>query len=82
MFVCVCENEIFPFSNETNLFPKVLRFLHSGSCQNCMSSANLVTEKSHLKLCNERALSNGEPCTSEYFTSLQSFQSDALSIHL
>ena len=37
----------------------VLFLLHSGSCQNCMRSANLVAEI-HQKLCNKRALSTGE----------------------
>ena len=35
------------FSNETlNCFQKVLGLLHFGSCQNCMSSANLVAKNS------------------------------------
>ena len=70
------------FSNETlNFFlQKVLFLLHFGSCQNCMSSANLVAEI-HQKLCNKRALSTGEPCTCEYVTLLESFHRGRLSIH-
>ena len=59
---------------------KVLFLLHFGSCQNCMSSANLVAEI-HQKLCNKRVLSTGEPCTCEYVTLLQSFHRGTLSIH-
>ena len=43
-----------------------------------MRTANLVAEI-QLKLSNERALSTGEPCTFEYVTLLQSFQTDTLS---
>ena len=69
------------FSNETlNLFQKVLDLLHFGSCQNCKSSAYLVTEI-HQKLQNKRVLSTGEPCTCEYVTSLQSFHRGTLRIH-
>ena len=70
------------FSNETlNFFlQKVLFFLHFGSCQNCVSSGNLVAGI-HQKLCNKRVLSNGEPCTCEYVTLLQSFHRFTLSIH-
>ena len=70
------------FSNETlNFFlQKVLFLLHSGSCRNCMSSANLVVEI-HQKFCNKRVLSTGEPCTCEYVTLLQSFHRGTLSIH-
>ena len=68
------------FSNEAlNFFlQKVLFLLHFGSCQNCMSSANLVVEI-HQKLCNKRVLSTGEPCTCEYVTLLQSFHRGTLS---
>ena len=45
-------------------------YVKFGSCQNYMSSANLVAEI-HLKLWNERALSTREPCTCEYVTLLQ-----------
>ena len=67
------------FSNETlNFFlQKVLFLLHFGSCQNCMSSANLVAEI-HQKLWNERT---GEPCTCSYVTLFQSFHRGSLSIH-
>ena len=58
----------------------VLFLLHSGSCQNCMRSANLVAEI-HQKLCNKRALSTGEPCTCEYVALLQSFHRGTLSMH-
>ena len=70
------------FSNKSlNFFlQKVLFLLHFGSCQNCMSSANLVAEN-HEKLCNRRVLSTGEPCTCEYVTLLQSFDRVTLSIH-
>ena len=70
------------FSNETlNFFlQKVLFLLHFGSCQNFMSFANLVAEI-HYKLCNERALSTGEPCTREYLNLHQSFHRGTLSIH-
>ena len=63
------------FSNETlNFFlQKVLFLLHFGSCQNCMSSANLIAEI-HQKHC-KRVLSTGEPCTWEYVTLLRSFTS-------
>ena len=59
---------------------KVLFLLHFGSCQNCMSFANLVAEI-HQKLCNKRVLSTGESCTWEYVTLLQSFYRGTLSIH-
>ena len=59
---------------------KVLFLLHFGSCQNFMSSANLVAEIPQ-KLCNKRVLSTGEPCTCEYVTLLQSFHRGTLSIH-
>ena len=49
------------------------------SCQNCMSSANLVAEI-HQQLWNKRALITGEPCTCEYVTLLQSFHRGTLSI--
>ena len=60
------------FSNVQFFVQNVLFVLHFGSCQNCISSANLVAEIQQ-KLCNKRALSNGEPCTCEYVTLLQSF---------
>ena len=70
------------FSNETlNFFlQKVLFLPHFGSCQNRVSSANLVAQI-HWKLCNRRALSTGEPCTCEYITLFQSFHRGTLSIH-
>ena len=70
------------FSNETLncFFQKVLFLLHFGSCQNCMSSVNVVAEI-HYKLCNTRGLSTGEPCTCEYVTFLHSFHRSKLSIH-
>ena len=70
------------FSKETlNFFlQKVLFLLNFASCQNCMSSANIVGE-SHQKLCNKRVLSTGEPCTSEYVTLLQSCHRGTLRIH-
>ena len=64
------------FSNEAltfSLLEKVLALLYFGSCQNCMSSVNLVA-KIYQKLCNKRTLSTGEPCTCEYITLLQSLQ--------
>ena len=45
-----------------------------------MSSANVVAEI-QFELLNERALSTGEPCTWEYVTLLQLFNSGKLSIH-
>ena len=45
-----------------------------------MNSANLVAEI-HQKLCNERGLSTGEPCTCEYVTLFHSFHRGTLSIH-
>ena len=45
-----------------------------------MSFANTFAEI-HLKLSNERALSNGKPCTCEYVTLLQSFHRGTLIIH-
>ena len=54
--------EIFLQWNTKFFLQKVLFLLHFGSCQNCMSSANLVAEI-HKKLCNKWALSTGEPCT-------------------
>ena len=70
------------FSDENSNFflQKVLFLLHFGCCQNCMISANVVTEI-HKKLCNKRALSTEEPCICEYVTFLQSFDRDTLSIH-
>ena len=70
------------FSNETlnSFLEKVLFLLHFGSCQNCMSSENLVAEI-HQKLCNKTVLSPGEPCTCEYVTLLQSFDRGTLSIY-
>ena len=61
---------------------KLYRFfglINFGSCQNCMSSANLVAEI-QLKLMKERALSIGEPCTCEYATLHLSFHRGILSI--
>ena len=72
--------EIFLPWNTNFFLQKVLFLLHVGSCQNCMISANLVAEI-HLKLCNKRALSTGEPYTGEYVTLLQSFHRDTLSMH-
>ena len=40
-----------------------------------------VVTEIQLKLRNERALSTGEPCTSEYVTLLRSFYRGTLSIH-
>ena len=70
------------FSNETLIFflQNVLLLLHFGSCQNCLSSANLVA-KIHQKLCNKKVLSTGDPCTCEYVTLLQSFHRGTLSIY-
>ena len=51
---------------------KVLGFQNLGSCQNCMNSANPVSE-TLLKLSNQRALNPGKPCTCEYVTLSQSF---------
>ena len=59
---------------------KVLGLLHFGSCQNWMTTANLVA-KTQLKFLNERVLCNGEPCTWVYVTLLQSSHRVALSIH-
>ena len=59
---------------------KVLFLLHFGSCQNCMSSANLV-EEIHQKLCNKIVQSTGDPCICEYITLFQSFHRGTLSIH-
>ena len=49
------------FSNETlnSFLQKVLFLLQFGSCENCMSSANVVPE-THQKLCNKRVLSTGK----------------------
>ena len=58
-----------------------LNLLHSGSCQNCMTSVNLVAEILQ-KLSNERAMSIEEPCTCEYGALLQSSHRGTLSIHL
>ena len=71
--------EIFLQRNTNFFLQKVLFLLHFGFCQNCMNSVNLVTEI-YQKLCNKRALSNGEPCTCEYVTLLQSFHRGTLSI--
>ena len=69
------------FSNETLYFlQKVLGLLQFGSCQNCISSANLVAEI-HQKVWNKRALSTGEPCTCEYVTLLQSFHFKYTLVH-
>ena len=46
-----------------------------------MSSANIVAEI-HQKLCHERTLSTGEPCTCEYVTLLQSFHRCTLSLSI
>ena len=59
---------------------KVLFLQYFGSCQICMSSANLVAEI-HQKLCNKRSLSTGEPCTCEYVTLFQPLHKGTLSIH-
>ena len=57
-----------------------LQDVHFGSCQNCMSSLNLVAEINQ-KLCNKRALSTGKPCTCEYVALLQTFHRGTLSMH-
>ena len=54
--------------------------LHIGSCQNCVSSMNLVTEI-HLRLLNKWVLSTVEPCACKYVTLLQSLHRGTLSIH-
>ena len=72
--------EIFLQWNSTFFLQKVLGLLHFGSCQNWMSSANLVAEI-HYKLWNKRALSTGETCTWEYVTLPQSFHRGTLSMH-
>ena len=55
--------------NETSKFSlrQILSLLRFGSCQNWMTTANLVAE-TQLKLLNERVLSTEEPCTSKYVT--------------
>ena len=45
-----------------------------------MSSVNHA-EEIQLKILNERVLSTGESCTSEYVTFLQSYERGTLSIH-
>ena len=59
------------FLNETLIFfsPESSGTLIFTSCQNCMSSANLVTAI-YQNLWNEKALSNGEHHTCEYVTLL------------
>ena len=71
--------ETYIYSITKFFLQDVLFLLHSGSCQNCMGSANLVAEI-HQKLCNKRALSTGEPCC-EYVALLQSFDRGTLSMH-
>ena len=44
VFVCVTKYEIFLQRNTKSFHQKVLGLLHFGSCQNCMSFANLVAE--------------------------------------
>ena len=58
-------------SNETlNFFLWKLQDLQrSESCQDCVSSRNLVAETPE-KLWSGKALSIGEPCTCEYVTLL------------
>ena len=72
--------ETFLQWNTKFFLQKFLFVLHFGSCQNCMTSANLVAENQY-KLCNRRVLSTGEPCTCEYVTLLQPFRRGTLSIH-
>ena len=72
--------EIFLELNTKISLQKVLGLLSFEFCPICLNSANVVTEI-QLKLRNERALSTGEPCTSEYVTLLQSFYRGTLSIH-
>ena len=51
----ICETYLKFFNYETlDFFRKVISLLRFGSCQNCMSSANLVAEM-HEKLSSERA---------------------------
>ena len=70
------------FSNETLnfFFREFCYFYIFGSCQNRMSSADLVAEL-HQKLCNKRAFSTGEPCTCEYVPLLLLFHRGTLSTH-
>ena len=57
------------FFNVTLSSPqKVMGLLSFGFCRNSVNSINVVAEI-QLKLLNERALSTGEPCTCEDFTS-------------
>ena len=72
--------EIFLQWNTKFPLQKVLGVLYFGSCQNCMSSANLIAEI-HWKLCNKKDLSTGGPCTCEYVTLLQPFHRGTVSIH-
>ena len=72
--------EIFLPWNTKFFLQKVLFLVDFGSCQNCMSSANLVAQI-HQKLCNKRDLRSGGPCTGKYVTLLQSFHRGTLSIH-
>ena len=69
------------FYNETLFFlQKFLFLLHFGSCQNCMSSGDLVAEVNQ-KVCNRRVLSSGKTCTFEYITLFLSIHRPTLSIH-
>ena len=69
------------FSNEIIFFiQNFLDLLHFISCQNSMSSANLVA-KIYKKLSNKRALSTREPDTCEYVTLLQPSHRGTLSLH-
>ena len=54
------KHEIFLQLNTNFVLQKVLGLIDFRSCQNCMSSANLVAEI-HYKFWNKRALSAGEP---------------------
>ena len=67
-------------SNTKFSLQKVLCLLSFGPCSNCVISAKIATEI-QCKLLNERVLSTGEPCTSEYVTLLESFHRGTLSIH-
>ena len=64
--------------NTSCFLQKLMVFLNFGSCQNCVSSANLAAGI-QLKHSNKIMLGTGKPYTYEYVTLLHSFHRDPLS---
>ena len=71
------------FSNETlNFFFRKFLVSYISDLAKTVRALRILQQKSTEKLWNKRALSNGEPCTCECVTLLQSFHRGTLSTYL